>query len=913
MIGRTTSRFVLVAVLVIGAALLLAVTGAPATAQTSDQAPRPTAAERVRALAAEAAELVDLDLRLEAGELFEQAVAAAENAELSAAETVDLYLDAGAIWARLSRFAQTREVLARAEAALGQEDDPLRRARVLNLRGSLESYRGNAAAARDARSEAVGVLETAGEREQLGRALYDLAQSLIALHDYAAAVKELRRALELLSDDRIRRYSRISLGIAQFELNQVDDAEATFLEVMRDAEAAGDRAGVGWASGELGLVARDRGDYESALAWCDRAIAISREMGDHRNVVAWMSNKGTTLRDMGRHGEALEQYRRLRELDEGIETLWLQRSLHKMEAQSWAALGEDDRAEPLFRRAVRLATAAGDRKLVWESELELARLHRRAGASEEALASYERALDAIEQVRGTLQLESFKRDFLRNKVGVYAEAIDLVTAEPGLGGPGRGFEIAERARARAFLDTLAESRAELEETLPAEYGDRERDLLDRISELQARARRGEVDPAIDLDAENRRLEDELEALQLEVRERFPRFQGMRSTEVVTIEQVQSELAPGEVLLAYFVAEPQSHLWAIEAGRVEHWRIAGTAEIEAAIRVAFGELLRHDSEPRLEALGTELLGSWTTEAGEEPRSILVVASGPLHFVPFEALPLGDGRLLADLAPSSYAPSATTWIELRRRPVELEAPLLLALGDAVSGDDIDRLRAVGDLRALETLGALPHSRTEVESVARVFGRSASTVLLGAEATEARFEAAVPGRAVVHLATHGWIDPATPSASGLVLGAGEGDGDDGILQLREIVRLDLAADLVTLSACESALGELVTGEGMVGLARSFFYAGADSVLATLWSVDDATSARFMTAFYRALRSGVSKAEALRRARAEIRSDPATAHPYYWAPYVLLGRGDDGVAMPARGLPGWGIALALVAGLGL
>ncbi|HVS13852.1 MAG TPA: CHAT domain-containing protein [Thermoanaerobaculia bacterium] len=867
----------------------------------------------MRALAAEASELVSLERPLEAGEVYERAVAAAGGAQLPTNEAVELYLDAGNTWALLSRFALAREALARAEAALGQEDDPLRRARVLNLRGSLESYRGDPAAARDARAAAVAILETTGDREQLGRGLYDLAQSLIALHDYAAAVTQLRRALGLLSDDRIRRYARISLGIAQFELNQLDDAEATFREVLADAEAVGDQAGVGWASGELALVARDRRQYEAALAWCDRAIRISRQRGHHHNAVAWMSNKGTTLRDMGRHREALEQYRLLRELDEGVGTLFAQRFLPKWEGQSWVALGEDDRAEPLFQQAADLGAAAGDHKLVWESEFELGRLHRRKGAHPEALASYERALDAIEQIRGTLQLESFKRDFLRNKVGVYAEAIDLVTAEPGLGGPGRGFEIAERARARAFLDTLAESRAELEETLPAEYRERERGLLDRISELQARVRRGESDRDTDVEAESRRLEGELEALQLEVRERFPRFREMRSTEVVTIEQVQSELAPGEVLLAYFVAEPQSHLWAIEAGRVEHWRIAGTAELESAVRGVFGELARADSEPRLDELGSMLLGPWAGGGGEEPRSIVVVAFGALHFVPFEALPLGDGRLLADLAPTSYAPSATTWLELRRRPVELERPLLLALGDAVSGDDIDLLRAVGDLRALETLGALPHSRTEVESVARVFGRSASTVLLGDEATEARFEAAVPGRSVVHLATHGWIDPASPSASGLVLGAGEGDGDDGILQLREIVRLDLAADLVTLSACESALGELVTGEGMVGLARSFFYAGADSVLATLWSVDDATSARFMTAFYRALRSGVSKAEALQRARAEIRSDPATAHPYYWAPYVLLGRGDDGVAMPARGLPGWGIALALMVGLGL
>ena len=175
----------------------------------------------------------------------------------------------------------------------------------------------------------------------------------------------------------------------------------------------------------------------------------------------------------------------------------------------------------------------------------------------------------------------------------------------------------------------------------------------------------------------------------------------------------------------------------------------------------------------------------------------------------------------------------------------------------------------------------------------------MLIGEQATEGRLkQLQLADFSLVHLATHGWIDPASPSRSGLVLASDPRSPEDGILQPREILKLSLDAELVTLSACQTGLGELVTGEGMVSLARSFFYAGTDSVVASLWSVNDRASADFMELFYSALADGASKADALRQAKIQLRQRAAYEHPYYWAPYVLIGRGEGVVAFPARGL---------------
>jgi CHAT domain-containing protein len=154
------------------------------------------------------------------------------------------------------------------------------------------------------------------------------------------------------------------------------------------------------------------------------------------------------------------------------------------------------------------------------------------------------------------------------------------------------------------------------------------------------------------------------------------------------------------------------------------------------------------------------------------------------------------------------------------------------------------------------------------------------------------------VVHLAAHGWLDPLSAARSGLLLepGTGEGAGDDGVLALRDILALELDADLVTLSACRSGLGELISGEGMVGITRAFLHAGARSVVASLWVVDDEATAAFMSLFYGAMKDGLPVADALERARSRLRAEARWRHPFYWAPWVLVGRGDTPVPFPGE-----------------
>jgi hypothetical protein len=540
----------------------------------------------------------------------------------------------------------------------------------------------------------------------------------------------------------------------------------------------------------------------------------------------------------------------------------------------------------------------------------LARLLRRQERLDEADESYMAALDAVEELRGTLRLPAFKTDFFEDKVKLYEEVVGfLLEHRLGAGGAARSFHVAERSRARSFMDTLAESRAQLDDTLDVELLVKEREILAALSELQAKVRKGGETPELKVSVATR--EKELESLALRVRTTSPRFERLRYPRPSSLEEVRAALRHDERLEAYLLGDDASYAWSVKADGMTWRRLPKRAELEEQVTAAFGKLSRPGPDaaggtPDLSSLGKTLLDP---KAGGTVERLIIVPSGILHYLPFDALPSADG-VLAQSATTTYVPSATALVELRARPAPRAGARLLAVGDAVYGEGASAERA--SLAGVASLGLLPHTRQEIDAVRSTFGRRATTRLTGSEATESRFKAQpLASYSVLHLATHGFVDASSPARSGIVFGPDKG-GEDGILQVREIFRLKLDARLVTLSACQSALGKLATGEGMVGLSRAFLYAGADTIVASLWNVSDAATAELMSRFYSHLRSGDDKSEALRRARLDVRASPRWSHPYYWAPYVLIGRGEGTLPMPPdRSLLAGGGALIVLGAL--
>jgi CHAT domain-containing protein len=428
-------------------------------------------------------------------------------------------------------------------------------------------------------------------------------------------------------------------------------------------------------------------------------------------------------------------------------------------------------------------------------------------------------------------------------------------------------------------------------------------LLSEVSAIQAEIRRGQASPAL-----NRTLaekEKELQDFYVRVRSEHPRFREIRYPQPARLDAVQQALRPDEALLAYALGGKTSYVWFITPDRIRPVSLPPEPVIETAVRAALAQLVAPHSVPDMQAVADLLLAP--LEAVEKlPRSLIVAPSGILHYFPFEVLPASSGREpLSAERTVTYVPSATVLVRLRNHPAELAGQRLLALADSVYSKPLPAAgRSAAAALGVQKLGALPHTRTEVQAIRSVYGRMSSTLLLGTRATEENLKRLDLSRySVVHIASHGWIDSSLPSRSGLVLGMEPDSSEDGILEVREIFRLPLRANLVTLSACQSGLGKLTTGEGMSGLTHAFFYAGARSVVATLWNVNDEATADFMSIFYRHLERGESKAEALRLSKLELSRNARYGHPYFWAAYILTGEGAETVPFP-DGLWGWALA---------
>ncbi len=362
-----------------------------------------------------------------------------------------------------------------------------------------------------------------------------------------------------------------------------------------------------------------------------------------------------------------------------------------------------------------------------------------------------------------------------------------------------------------------------------------------------------------------------------------------------------------MLLAYAVGEDKSYLFVIQPPDVQGsgFSVFPLATSEQALREAvrsFRNLLqKRDSDrshltSQASALYDLLIGPAEAQIAAAKR-ILVSADGPLHTLPFAAL-VRKGRYFVEWKPLHSILSATVYAELkrtRRTSADPAQSQLIAFGDPIY-PPLPKDRETAPAPTLEILTAvrrglsldpIPATRKEVESIASLYPRA--RIYLGAEATEERVKSVGSEARLLHFASHGLFNERFPLDSALALTIpphpAEGQ-DNGLLQAWEILEsLRLDADLVTLSACDTALGKESGGEGLVGLTRAFQYAGARSVLASLWSISDISTGDLMKSFYGHLRTGQAKDEALHLAQIELIRSTKFSHPYHWAAFQLSG----------------------------
>lgn len=737
------------------------------------------------------------------------------------------------------------------------------------------------------------------------------------------ALDDYRRCLEL--NERLGHREHLadvllSLGALALELRRPEEAWAWDQRALRAAESMGDPGRQSAALVELGAVLRRQGDYLRAQEFFQRALAVARHIGSGparaRSIAAARFRLGNLLLALDRPREAVVELSAAREIQRsGGDDRGEAMTLRDLGA-ALGRLGEGARAVEHLDAALALNRQHGDLMGTAWTLHSLASLQ--AGTDpHRARETVEAAIAMMQRVRSGLAVDAFRAGFSDGPYRLYDLYIDLLVRS---GDYEAAFVASEEARARSLLDLLEEARVDPRDGVDPELGREARAIDQRIEWLRHQLRDAVIlDPAGDSVAFLReRVEEEIEAgwrMEAAIRQRSSRYRDLKAPSICTVSDVQALLAPGTGLIEYWLGDDGSYLFVITR-----------TTFNVLVLPPLGAL-----QPRLERLRATVVDRKPPEAFAreayplylalvEPAlraapdlvQLLIVADGPLHLLPFEALvtaPLAAGGRFESLdylinrVSISYAPSATVLAKLigdtgAARPSHPRRLRFLAFADpsyestypvdcpqpAAGRDDGGTEERGVEMRAFEPLiGA----RWEVEAIAARYGARAR-VYQGAHATE---EAVTSNPDLaraerIHFAVHGFVCDHWPERAGLVLALDDDPREDGILETREIFRLHLTADLVVLSGCQTGLGRLVRGEGLIGLTRAFFYAGTPSLVASLWEVSDQSTVHLMSSFYAALDRGDDKAVALRRAKCDLlRQGGRTAAPFYWAPFVLLG----------------------------
>ncbi len=655
----------------------------------------------------------------------------------------------------------------------------------------------------------------------------------------------------------------------------------------------------------LGVVERALGDLDAARSHQEVAIEIAGRLApDSGTVAAALLNLGNVVAERALAAPPAERERGFRAAEahqrealrirEQIQpdSLFVARILNDL-ADTLRLLGNRPEARRAYQRSIAIKARLAPRSL--DNAISIANLGMLAFEESRFAEARRRLVNAVtivEAHRGTET--SSEARALATEGYLYAYA-GMLLLQMRIRDPATAFATLERSRARALAEMIAEREAQLESDASPPLRARQRELdrrraaayhnLARLDPRQAGARidalRGEIE----------HLAREQRELTATIQRASPRFASLRYPRPLDLRGARAALDPGTLLLSYFVDEEQTALFALtRSGGLRVFRLPVRARDlrEDIARFRAGVLQRAATRARGRAL-YRLLVRPAGRLGAGARRVLICPDGPLNLLPFGALDASRRRgdpacYLAELKPLHRIVSMTVYAETirRRRPGAggdgAAPPRVLAFGDPTAGAPDP---AVPASLARRQLVALPGTRAELAAIARLYGTGA-TLRVGAAATAAAARREAGRAKLLHFACHGLLDDRDPFGSALVLAPSE---DDGLLRAWQIARLRLRADLVVLSACDTGLGVLQRGEGVVGLTRALQYAGARSVVVSLWSVADESTARLMETFYRELKRGASKDVALQRAMAAVRRDPRWRHPFYWAPFALTG----------------------------
>jgi CHAT domain-containing protein/Flp pilus assembly protein TadD len=707
----------------------------------------------------------------------------------------------------------------------------------------------------------------------------------MALGDLEAALRTLEGAERSMSGTQAGPQLEADLALARADLlvylNESAKAAVHFERAAALYLAASDESRYREAATGAASLLILEGEHERAVRALQRTLAGQQGNVDPRSVartrllLAYAQEKSGEVENARRNLETA--LRDLTAVGDVVGRATALTALGDLEARQ----GASSSAKAFYREGLEDVAALEAPETTWRLYAGLGQILRQEGDLVAAERQLRAAIQQVEKVAPRFPELGYRESFFSDKWEVYAM---LAAVQVERGRPGEAFETSERLRAQTMLALLDRGRFGSRRSANTALAEREQDLRRYVLHLSGRdvfshrrqepTERGSRDHySGHVQAEESLYADLLRQLAAQDSE-YPRLSVARHSpwpavakhlgdDVALVEYLVSD----STTLAFIVTSdtlavvdldlprsPLADLVHFTRGAIDQAR-EGTGE--ETWRVPLQRLYRRLIVP------VEATGLLTSK-----NRILIAAHDVLHYVPFHAFLSTHGdQFLAERYALSYVPSGSIWVQLR---------------DAGEARPKDRILALSP-----DLDGMPGTRDEVRAIVRLYGKDA-TILTGASASEASFKSVASSYDILHLATAGALNQLNPLFSHVALAPA--DGEDGRLEVHEVFGLELDGQLVVLSACETglasgALSDVPAGDDWVGLSRAFLTAGASAVMATLWRVDDRSAAEFTKRFYRGLRDERTPQEALREAQLALLRDPATADPYHWAAFALIG----------------------------
>ena len=611
----------------------------------------------------------------------------------------------------------------------------------------------------------------------------------------------------------------------------------------------------------IGLVQRESGEYPKALETLEKALVIDRTIGSRWAMAYDLRNLGQTRLKMGDAATALQQFFEAAGMASDIGDKVNLAKIYLARGDAEAELKQPASAETSYLKALEIADALLLREVRWRALFGLARLQKNAGDSAKAVASYQQALETVEGLRAEIKLDQLKDGFLADKMDVYSGLVSLLV---DLQRSDEAFAVAERSRSRNLIDILGRQRLSLSGSVDQELYDRQNRLKEQMLEqenLSVQAVNPKERARYVLALE--KLRGDYQDLLIDIERKRPELLGLVKVSPTTLDDIRKLLEPGVVLLSYYQLQERLLCWKIDRDRAT-LIIQNISARELSAKISSYRRMLQNLEP-LEKQSHELHDLLVAQplANSGKLSALgIIPHGSLHYLSFATL--NDGRdYLIDRQKLFYLPAASVMRYTMARRKLTKNQRVLAVGNPELGDS-----------SLD----LPFAEREAGTLR--WNYPDVTTLTRERATESWVREHISEFGIIHLASHGEFDPVNPLFSAIRLTRDA--KADGKLQADEVFGLDIRADLVVLSACQTGLGDIRSGDDIVGMNRAFVFAGTHSLMSSLWRVSDVSTAIMMKQFYRS-NMIYGKAESLTRAMQHVKN--RYPHPGYWGAFVLTG----------------------------